>query len=61
MTRAVGFSANLRPNESLHLLFDALYLDGTISGIYAPALGRQDEGRGPFAGILGVTRRATGK
>jgi uncharacterized protein YigE (DUF2233 family) len=35
----------------------ALYLDGTISGLHAPQIGRTDEDRGPFAGILGVIPR----
>lgn len=33
----------------------ALYLDGTISGLYAPGLGRRDDAHGPYAAILGVT------
>jgi uncharacterized protein YigE (DUF2233 family) len=33
---------------------DALYLDGAISGMYAPSAGRQDLDRGPFAGFVVV-------
>ncbi len=33
---------------------DALYLDGGISELYAPALGRTDAGRQRYAGILAV-------
>lgn len=34
---------------------DALYLDGAISDLYAPALGRTAPGRAQYAGILAVT------
>lgn len=34
---------------------NALYLDGTISGFYAPELGRYDNG-GDYCGILAITR-----
>jgi uncharacterized protein YigE (DUF2233 family) len=34
---------------------DALYLDGIISGLYAPELGRKDFDKGPFAGVIAVT------
>jgi len=33
---------------------DALYLDGAISGMYAPSLGREDLDRGPYAGFVVV-------
>lgn len=33
---------------------DALYLDGAISGMWAPALGRVDADRGPFAAFVVV-------
>jgi uncharacterized protein YigE (DUF2233 family) len=33
---------------------DALYLDGAISGMWAPALGREDAERGPFAAFVVV-------
>ena len=36
---------------------DALYLDGTISRLWAPGLGR-DDGGGAFQGILAVTKMA---
>lgn len=36
---------------------DALYLDGTISDLYAPALGRGASVEKRFAGLLGVTPR----
>lgn len=36
----------------------ALYLDGFISGLFAPQLPDAPPGRGPFAGILAVTRPA---
>ncbi len=36
----------------------ALYLDGVISGLFAPQLPDAPPGRGPFAGILAVTRPA---
>ncbi len=35
---------------------DALYLDGVISALYAPALGRRDVDTGQFAGMLGVVQ-----
>jgi len=35
---------------------DALYLDGTISGLYVPSAGGQDLDRGPFAGFLAIER-----
>ena len=34
---------------------DALYLDGAISELYAPALGRTEVGREKYAGILVVS------
>jgi len=37
---------------------DALYLDGTISGMYAPSLGREDLDRGPYAGFVVVEAAA---
>jgi uncharacterized protein YigE (DUF2233 family) len=37
---------------------DALYLDGAISGMYAPSLGRQDLDRGPYAGFVVVEASA---
>jgi uncharacterized protein YigE (DUF2233 family) len=33
---------------------DALYLDGNVSSLYAPSLGRDDE-RVPLGPIIGVT------
>lgn len=36
----------------------ALYLDGSISGLFAPQLPDAPPGRGPFAGILAVSRPA---
>jgi uncharacterized protein YigE (DUF2233 family) len=36
---------------------DALYLDGTLSRLYAPALGLEDLDGGPFAGVIAVTSR----
>ncbi len=37
---------------------DALYLDGTISSLYAPAVGRLENTQNRYAGILAVTARA---
>jgi len=36
---------------------DALYLDGAISSLYAPALGRVEGGAESYAGILGVVAK----
>lgn len=36
---------------------DALYLDGAISALYAPASGRDEEGREGYAGVLAVVAR----
>ena len=36
---------------------DALFLDGEISGLWAPAVGREDLGKGPFAAMISVTER----
>jgi uncharacterized protein YigE (DUF2233 family) len=36
---------------------DALYLDGAISGMWAPALGRMDDDRGPFGAFVVVESR----
>ncbi len=37
---------------------DALYLDGTISSLYAPAAGRFENTQNRYAGILAVTAKA---
>ncbi len=38
---------------------DALYLDGTISSLYAPSLGRLEGSKERYAGILGVLLKQT--
>ena len=36
---------------------DALFLEGDISALWAPSLGRQEQHKGPFAAMIAVTRR----
>ena len=37
---------------------DALFLDGTISSLYAPGIGRMDRSRDRYAGILAIVYKA---